>query len=245
MAVSKKPRRIAAKSPKNKKLRRIGQESNGAQRRPIRIKKHRFQMLKEDGDFVAMVKIGRLVNAVSFGLEVLHVSRDCKTPVEKRQYYRALFLLGGYLHEGMELVASLFTRFQTEPFFQDLRKLRFDESNKVQRKMLKVIRNSVAFHLDHDDKSTRSTLANLKIHRYDLMSAETNTFGDFYFDLADTVDLNYLIDVLKEERTEPATLELIFKTVSEMMVEFLRGGHTFLTGLAEKMNFSDHTETAN
>src|SRR4029079_15456267 len=163
----------------------------------IRIKRHRFPFLKNDDDFLALVKVGRLINTIAFGLQNIVDYGDLKSPVERRQYYRAFFISGGYLHEGIQLAASLRQKYRTEEFFQPLMSLAYDDQYSVQRKILQRIRDSVAFHLDHHDKSTKTALSKLKLSKYDLMSGETDTFSDFYFDFADTVDLNFLIDEFK------------------------------------------------
>ena len=65
---------------------------------------------------------------------------------------------------------------------------------------------------------------------------------DFYFDFADTVDLNYLIDKFKGDRDEPEVFMEIFRAITDLMTLFSTAGHEFLTGLGEKMNFSDYVD---
>ncbi len=207
----------------------------------IRIRKHRFRELKNNPDFLALVKVGRTVNAVISGIQFISDYMGDNSPVGLRQYNRAFFITTGFLYEGLELVTSLRLKYISEPFFNKFNLLLGDEYKK-HRKVLQEIRNSVAFHLDSDDKSTKLALSNLKLPRYDLMSGSSNLIMDFYFDMADTIDFNYLIDKFKNGRPEPEVFEEIIKSVTELMTSFGSAGHEFLIGLGEKMNFSDYVD---
>ena len=63
-------------------------------------------------------------------------------------------------------------------------------------------RGGTSFHFDSDDKSTKAALKKLRLPRYDLMSGDSDKILDFYFDFADTIDVNYLIDKFKDGRPE-------------------------------------------
>ena len=65
---------------------------------------------------------------------------------------------------------------------------------------------------------------------------------DFYFDMADTIDLNYLIDKFKDDRPEPEVDSELRTLITEIMTFFGSAGHEFMIGLAEKMRFSDYVE---
>ena len=207
----------------------------------IRIRRHRFRELRNNQDFLALIKVGRAVNAVTSGLQFISDYMDDNTPVGRRQYYRAVFMTSGFLYEGLELVTSLRLKYLNEPFFTKLNVL-IGDKYKRHRKILQEIRNSIAFHLDSDDKSTKLALSNLNLSRYDLMSGSSDKVVDFYFDMADTIDWNYLIDKFKDGRPEPEVNKELLKLVSEVMTNFSTAGHEFLTGLGEKMKFSEYVD---
>lgn len=199
----------------------------------IRIRKHRFREIRNNPDFLALVKVGRAVNAITSGIQFTSDYIDDNSPVGLRQYNRAFFTTSGFLYEGLEVVTSIRLKYLSEPFFNKLNILIGDEYKK-HRKVLQEIRNSIAFHLDSDDKSTKLTLSNLKLNRYDLMSGNSGRMMDFYFDMADTVDFNYLIDKFKDGRPEPEVLAEIMELVTELMNSFAFAGHEFLDGLGKK-----------
>lgn len=130
----------------------------------IRIRKHRFRELRSNADFLALVKVGRAVNAVTSGIQFISDYMNDDSPVGRRQYYRAFFTASGFLYEGLEVVISIRFKYLSEPFFNKLNILIGDEYKK-HRKILQEIRHSIAFHLDSDDKSTKLAFSNLKLSR--------------------------------------------------------------------------------
>ena len=150
-------------------------------------------------------------------------------------------MTSGFLYEGIELATSIRLKYLSETFFKGFNEI-ISEKYKVHRKILKEIRNSVAFHLDSDDKSTKLALKNLNLSRYDLMSGISDRMADFYFDFADTVDFNYLIDIFKGNRNETEVFTEIIKFVTELMIAFISAGHEFLNGLAKKMKFDEYVD---
>ena len=65
---------------------------------------------------------------------------------------------------------------------------------------------------------------------------------DFYLDIADTIDFNYLIDKFKDGRSESEVYLELIEMVNEMMKLFGFAGHEFLNGLGSKMRFSDYVD---
>lgn len=210
--------------------------------KPIRIRRHRFAFLRKNEDFLTMIRVGRLLNSLAFCLRCIDDFNDDKSPVGRRQYMRALFLLGGFLHEGLDLVASLRSRYKDEPTVAGLVDLTYGSDSSFERKMLQLMRHNAAFHLDSHDQSTREAMKNLKLPRYDLASYNSQKQLDFYFNFADTIDLNFLIDKLKGDKTEQETLEAIFSSLMTVAKAFMELGHKFLARLAEKTDISDHLD---
>ena len=209
--------------------------------RRIRIRRHRFREIRNNPDFLALIKVGRAVNAVTSGLQFISDYKDDDSPVGHRQFNRAFFTTSGFLFEGLELATSLRLRYLSEPFFNKLNILIGDEY-KNHRKVLKEIRHSIAFYLDSDDKSTKLALSNLNLSRYELMSGTSDQEMDFYFDFADTIDINYLIDKFKDGRPEPDVFRDLINLVTQIMTSFGIAGHEFLTGIGQKMNFSKYID---
>lgn len=192
---------------------------------------------------MALVKMGRVVNAVAFAIELISGAGEGKNPVSRRQFHRAVFVAGGYVHEAIKVIESMRLRYSNEAAFKPLYELAFDDKFKEERKVLLAIRNSAGFHLDSHDATTKKMISQLPLQRYDLASGESDQVGHFYFDFADIVDINYLISALKlEGEDDDASFRRIYLTVSDFMGRFLKLGHEFLVAMADKIGLADHTE---
>ena len=207
----------------------------------VQIRKHKFLTLKKSKDFVTLVKIGRVLNAIAFGIQCLEDYGNPTTPNELRQYHRAFFITGGYLYEGVQLAGSIRSKYAIEPSFGLLNDLLGDEFKKA-RQILQVMRHSVAFHMDSDDKTTALTIQTLDLPRYDFWSGVTRQLRHFYFDFGDTVDYNYLIDKFKDDRPEEIVREEIQRTIKEMMAAFSIAGIAFFDGLLRRLQFHDSVD---
>ncbi len=62
----------------------------------IRIRKHRFREIRNDPDFLALIKVGRAVNAVASGVQFISDYMEDDSPGGRRQYYRAFFTTSGF-----------------------------------------------------------------------------------------------------------------------------------------------------
>ena len=78
--------------------------------------------LRNDPDFVTMIKVGRAMNALWFGLTTLVISDPRRNNTETRLNLRAFQVLGGYLHEAIEVVDRLKGRYLGLEAFEPLRK---------------------------------------------------------------------------------------------------------------------------
>lgn len=113
MPRSKHRKKPTAKKQKPTNTKRVTKVESGPS--AVNINPEKFDELRSSRDFVALVKIGRPVNAVTFGMQVLDDYRDNVTHVGRRQSMRAIFIIGGYLHEGLALVDSL------QPYYTRMR----------------------------------------------------------------------------------------------------------------------------
>lgn len=234
------PKRKHRKKKTLKKLKSLNHRKTESSTQKFLIRRHRFPQLRNDKDFLAMIKVGRAVNAVISSIQFISDYKDDDSPKGKRQYNRAIFTTCGYLYEGLLLIDSLRLRYIQEPFFDKLNILISDKYKK-HRKAVQEIRQ-IAFHLDSDDKSTKVTLGNLKLSCYEFISSDSDKMIDFYFNMADTIDFNYLIDKFKEDQTETEIFKELLQLVTELMELFGVAGHEFILGLSEKMNFIEYID---
>lgn len=203
----------------------------------VRITKTKFHELRENPDFVALVDVGRIINALLFSMDLtLTMDRSVKTARGRRASARVFVIAASYLHEALETLASFRSRYGSEPFFEKALKLIYPpDGNNRRSRILKVLRNSSGFHLDHERKVTAETLKSLNLTVYDLYSGDDTSIGSLFFDIADTVDLNYWINQFRAEKSEGDTLSEIARTVGEMTKEVLDACESILTALGTRL----------
>jgi hypothetical protein len=119
----------------------------------------------DQDDLSAIVRIGRLANAIAFADFILLNSSDLPIMVQRRQVCQAVFLLGGYLYEAVHLVDELLPRYGNLPGFADL--LIFRSAMNRHRDLLNEIAFSPGSHMESTDAKTKAMLDR---HELDLCS---------------------------------------------------------------------------
>ncbi|MEQ1924249.1 MAG: hypothetical protein ABL952_17245, partial [Pyrinomonadaceae bacterium] len=123
MPVSKK-RKLRGKTVKRQAVPLPVRETS--KRWSWKIKPSQLLYLREDPDFLTMVKFGRAMNALAFASTLLvHWAKD-HSNVGRRQNRRGLFVLAGYLHQTIMLVRGVGDRHITMDAFVPLRNIAHD-----------------------------------------------------------------------------------------------------------------------
>jgi hypothetical protein len=207
----------------------------------VKLNGAKIILLKNDPDFLTMMKIGRAINAVSFALtEVVNYEND-KSVVGRRQYQRSYLVLAGYLHQAVTVLLSIKGRYLLEPSFEELRHLVLDFEYKEARDYIRKIRNFAAFHLDEFDELTRKTLSTLRPTTYKLLSVDEDAIVPYYFELADTLDLNFLISKLSRDGEQDKTQVEIVQKILDYAYELLNACNGFQLAIGDKINIHEHT----
>ncbi len=134
--------------------------------------------LRNDPDFLTMVKIGRVMNSLTYCITTLTMFDQFETNLtHMRQFRRSQIMLGGFVHETVELVDSIKGRYLGDPDFEPLRALVLDYEYEKTRKQAKKVRNYLAFHLDNYDATTAVTISRMKTATYTLWCGEDQRNG--------------------------------------------------------------------
>ncbi len=201
----------------------------------VRLKPKAFNELRENGDFIALIRIGRVLNVLVYSDQLItNPPTSLPEALQAHHRVRTLFNTAGYLSEGLEVVQSLRLKYTHVEFFKPLREL-FDDSFERQRNIVKKIRNS-AFHLDHEAKATPATLKDLKLPYYDFYSEAKGEINSIYFHLPDVVDFNFLMNHLMPNRSDRAAGKELFETILNFNIVFRKAALTFVTGIVKKLN---------
>lgn len=211
------------------------------------LKKHKLSVLRSNHDFLTAIRVGRILNALLFSQDLVLHNYNWKKSADRRRWTKVFQINIGYLHEALEVFASVETKYVSDDFYQKARQLinpkTADEKSK--RKLLKIARNS-SFHLDKDDKVTKGTISQMPGDDYYLMSSDDGLVGEFHFDLADEVDMYYVVENFRESASQSRREILleIGKAVSGLQVEVVSAANEFLGGLMNKLDLKHHQSQA-
>lgn len=200
----------------------------------LRVSKEKFAELRNNPDFVTLIQIGRIINALAFCLELLQNIRGDKRAIDRRYNNRTFFIIASYLHEALAVLYGLRSRYAKEESFSEINKILYPADPK-QEKILKLVRNT-GFHLDGESKATQDALSKLNFPHYDIFSGDTPALISFHCDISDAIDFNYLIDsFITGGQTESEVQKEISAAVIEAMQAVGRGCNVFLEGLVRKL----------
>lgn len=187
-----------------------------------------------------MVRVARLTNALNdtFVRMTETVDHPPQTPGEWRARWRSFFNAGGYIYEGLMLVESLKEDHGNRSYFRAFREVLSHRDYERQKEITRVIRNSAAFHLDHHDRSTRKGLEGMMATEpHDFVSGADHSLGALYFNIADVVDINLLIDEFKDGRqiSDNEVMEEITVIVIKLLGSLGKASEEFARGIALRM----------
>lgn len=208
----------------------------------LKIKPSQMIYLKNDPDFLMMVKMGRILNAVLYALTSIASFSKYSTHISRRQYRRGLFVLAGYLHESINIIKNVDERHITMESFVPLRKIAHNVEYKKARDYLREIRNAAAFHLADSGgfENTREAISGLKLSSYELMGGDDEDFATYYFELSDTLDISRICKKFQDDRDEEVVAEEIRQTITDIAWEFINAGTHFQVALARKMDLGEY-----
>lgn len=217
-------------------------EHDLSKRWSLKIKPSQLVYLKDDPDFLTMVKFGRAINALSFASTVVASWMQDDSNVGRRQYRRGLFVLAGYLHQTIKIIRGVGERHITMEPFVPLRNIAHDPRYKKVRDYAQTIRNVTAFHLDEFDEheNTKRSLDKLDPTMYVLMGADSDIVGSFYFEFADYLDFALVGTTFQGDLTPREIIDDITRSLIDTSWELLQALHAFQVALARKMELEEY-----
>lgn len=207
----------------------------------LKINPSQLIYLKNDPDFLLMVKFGRAINALAFASTVVASWYNVDTNVGRRQFRRGLFVLAGYVHQTINIIRNVGDRHITMDAFVPLRKIAYDPAYKKHRDYAQTIRNYTAFHLDESEhENTRASIDMLDTSMYVLMGSDHDHIAGFYFEFADYLDFALVGKTFQGDRTPKETVDDITNSIVDASKDLLTGAHAFLVALAKKMELEEY-----
>lgn len=200
------------------------------------ISKESLDKLRGEDDFIDLVKVMRLSNVLTYVVNLILTETNKKDPVDRRAHARNRFNIGGYVYEGFRLIQDMEKRHGGKAYFSGFRKILERIAKKRPEKILHILRNNGAFHLDHANYSTRSALAKMNHVELEVIAANENSYLATYFPLADDVDLNYLVDELAKSDSGTKNPKLTLEEENELVNEIFM----LVADLSKEMAFETH-----
>ena len=208
----------------------------------LKIKPSQMHYLKSDPDFLMMVKMGRILNAVLYAVTSIAPFMQYPTHLARRQYRRGLFVLAGYLHESINIIRNVEDRHVTMESFIPLREIAHGHQYQKAREYLREIRNVAGFHLADSAgfENTKLAMSELKLSSYELMGADDEDFTTCYFEFSDTLDIAVISRKFKDDRDPDVVSEEIHQTINSVAWEFIKAATHFQMSLARKMDLGEY-----
>lgn len=202
----------------------------------VRLKPKFFNSLRENDDFIAMVRIGRVFNVLDYSFHLIANAPDgLPEHVQSRHRVRALWNCAGYLQEGIKVAFSIQLTYAKEEFFKPFMTI-LGAEHKKERRIMKDIRDSLAFHLDVDSKATKQMLMSMKLPYYEFYSETAGRTRSANFPFADLIDLNYLLNVTIDPTIKDGdSFEALMKTILDFRQQYVEAASTFIRGVNEKL----------
>jgi hypothetical protein len=162
----------------------------------IVLPREQFARVRDDARLIPLLRLARIANALTIGQEgVLH-SADDVSPAAQRRRWASFLYLGALLHEGLRTAEGLGRSLHHLPAYRaGFAALQGDKRVQwLRRAFLDKMRDRTAFHVD--EAVYREALAHLD-ERDEVVFASGTTYiaGDIYFNLADDLAVEYLLDV--------------------------------------------------
>lgn len=196
-----------------------------------------FQELQGDERFIALLTLGRTVNAIRFYHLAYLEAKDDETPSGKRQWMNAFMFLGAALREALGYANTLGKMFSEEGAFDCFRELLGQETTKTYRNgILRHLRNKVTAHFD--EQITASTLTELEFSDPKLVVGEGRSVGGSYYDLADEVAVHSVLVAETDEPRSWSELENLMKQTAEISAEFGRCADRLIGEMAKQMGWT-------
>lgn len=197
-----------------------------------------FERFREDPHFATFLTLARVVNALQFCFYAM------LEPAHLRQRMNALLFSAGILHEGFAVAQTLGKHFRERDSYQDgFRKLLADPvTQKLRSTVLQTMRNDIAFHFNPDVATT--VLKTLRLDKYVFIAGVGPQEGQTYFQLADVVVFNHLVDTHKSGADETQILREMFSDFSYVISGFIKAAQVLIPDVLIEMGWEGKIEAA-
>jgi hypothetical protein len=201
-----------------------------------------FDRYREDPQFATLLTLARVVNALQFCFHAMLEPGDGDEPAHLRQRMNGLLFSAGILHEGFAVAQTLGKHFRDRESYRDgFRKLLANPvTQKLRSTVLQTMRNEIVFHFNPDVAPT--VLKTLKLDKYVFIAGVGPQEGQTYFQLADEIVFNHLVDTHRSGEDETQVLREMFSDFSYVISGFIKAAQALVPDVLIQMGWQGEIE---
>jgi hypothetical protein len=187
----------------------------------------RFEQLRTDPRFHAVVALGRTVNALRFVQMPLISHEHDESPAATRAKYNSLFFSCALYSEGYLLVQKLKKHFAEEPLFQVLTEatIKNPKAQEALKWSIVALRNKLVFHFDIDEVGRK--LQQVNLDEIIFVSGLGNMNAQVHYELGDHCAWQTLYDPLKAEGDVTQIMSRA-EQINDLIVTFSQAAEEFM-----------------
>jgi len=186
--------------------------------------KDKFDDLKSDDRFLALLTLARFVNALRFCQQAAIDVQNKDAPSGSRQRINSFLFASSVLYEGFRVAENLGKYFRNLDSFKNgfATLLKDKDVRALRETSLERMRNKFVFHFDQD--VAKEALNNFELSTYKFATSRGTASGEMYFSLADEAVMNYLLQPKAEEFDHDlqVRLENLIEQITNIMGRFVR-----------------------
>jgi hypothetical protein len=206
----------------------------------ITCSKNDFEHLRTNEEFLELVSLARVLNALRFFYKTAMDSYALSGPVRARSSINSFLYAGSVLYEGFRTVEKLGKDLKSlDSYKSGFGVLLKDQTVRSFRgSVLYKMRNKFVFHFDAT--VAKEALKEFHLPEYKFASGESKAGGDMYFGLADEAMINYLLEPIGNEPDESLKrrYEKILQETVEVMGRFIKCAEKLMGDVLSNMGFS-------
>jgi hypothetical protein len=193
-----------------------------------------WKALRTDPAFWDLLRLARVVNALSLAYGPLIAPLEDQSPRARRERGAAFAYMGALLHEGLHTAQSLGAHFRALPAYKKIASLLGDpEVQSLRSAFLDIIRDEMVFHFDR--QSIAQGLTQFPGGQILIATTSDASHGQIYYDIGDDVLTAYLFG---DAETETAFLQRVatfMARTTALFNRFLSASHALIGEALQKM----------
>ena len=205
----------------------------------------RYEWLKTDDGFAALVALGRCLNQMRFGTFTIEQNEDDGSPASIRQLVGALFVVAAALPEGIDLAQKhLRRRYHRYPEFDTLAAVWKNPENRVfLDDRVRPLRNRAVSHFDPDE--TKRQMSQLTITDECVFAeGRSDSFHDLHYKLSDALALMTFVGDCESETQLRERLQQSAIKLGKVASEFIVAADGLIGAVLHDYGFETHDRRA-